>query len=175
MLYLRARHYAPGVGRFLTRDIWGGDYNRPLSYNRWTYVEGNSINRIDPTGFAPSTSGYVEGLSFASGLGNGGIEGKEIVYDYATMTRARFKYQGIAGGLFASGGWAGYFGQIDGFRFQKKPLPIGLEFPELPYSQLIIDDYSDWSDGWYGGVGVPLSIPVASVSGGIGGFKSRTK
>jgi len=50
LTYLRARYYASGTGRFLTRDTWMGDYNRPLSLNRWLYVEGNPINRTDPTG-----------------------------------------------------------------------------------------------------------------------------
>jgi len=39
LLYLRARFYAPGIGQFLTSDSWQGDYNRPLSLNRWRYVE----------------------------------------------------------------------------------------------------------------------------------------
>jgi hypothetical protein len=42
--------YSPGTGRFLTKDSWPGDYNRPLSLNRWNYVEGNPVNRLDPTG-----------------------------------------------------------------------------------------------------------------------------
>jgi len=50
LLYLRARHYAPGMGRFLTRDTWGGDYNRPLSLNRWNYSSANPINYTDPSG-----------------------------------------------------------------------------------------------------------------------------
>jgi RHS repeat-associated protein len=50
MLYLRARYYMPNDGRFLTRDTWMGDYNRPLSLNRWMYVEGNPVNYTDPTG-----------------------------------------------------------------------------------------------------------------------------
>ena len=50
LTYLRARYYAPGDGRFLTRDMWGGDYNNPLSLNRWMYVNGNPINHIDPSG-----------------------------------------------------------------------------------------------------------------------------
>ena len=29
MVYLRARYYMPGDGRFLTRDTWMGDYNNP--------------------------------------------------------------------------------------------------------------------------------------------------
>lgn len=50
LIYLRARHYAPGMGRFLTRDTWPGESNRPLSLNRWGYVEGNPVNFVDPTG-----------------------------------------------------------------------------------------------------------------------------
>lgn len=50
LLYLKARHYAPGTGRFLTRDTWAGDANNPLSFNKWNYVSGNPINKTDPTG-----------------------------------------------------------------------------------------------------------------------------
>jgi RHS repeat-associated protein len=50
LVYLRARYYMPTDGRFLTRDTWMGDYHSPLSLNRWIYVEGNPINRTDPSG-----------------------------------------------------------------------------------------------------------------------------
>ena len=50
LLFLRARYYNPADGRFQSRDTWGGDYNRPLSLNRWMYVEGNPVNYTDPTG-----------------------------------------------------------------------------------------------------------------------------
>jgi hypothetical protein len=39
-----------GTGRFTTRDTWPPNYNRPLTLNGWSYVEGNPINRLDPTG-----------------------------------------------------------------------------------------------------------------------------
>ncbi len=54
LVYLRARMYAPSMGRFLTRDTWSGDYNRPLSLNRWMYTEANPVNLTDPTGHYPS-------------------------------------------------------------------------------------------------------------------------
>ena len=54
LVYLRARMYAPGMGRFLTRDTWEGDYNRPLSLNRWMYTEANPVNLTDPTGQYPT-------------------------------------------------------------------------------------------------------------------------
>jgi|CXWL01.1.fsa_nt_gi RHS repeat-associated protein len=51
LTYLRARYYDPAEGRFTSRDTWGGDARRPLSLNRWGYVEGNPINAIDPSGY----------------------------------------------------------------------------------------------------------------------------
>ena len=56
MVYLRARYYDPASGRFPTKDSWQGDYNRPLSLNRWNYVEANPVNLIDPNGRNPSCS-----------------------------------------------------------------------------------------------------------------------
>jgi len=55
--HLRARYYDTRVGRFINRDVWGGDYNNPMSLNRWMYVEGNPVNWTDPSGMTPITSG----------------------------------------------------------------------------------------------------------------------
>jgi|GEM_PF-1639336 len=53
LVYLRARHYAPAMGRFLSRDTWAGEANHPLSFNKWNYTYSNPVNRIDPTGQSP--------------------------------------------------------------------------------------------------------------------------
>ncbi|MBI9050051.1 MAG: RHS repeat-associated core domain-containing protein [Anaerolineaceae bacterium] len=50
LLYLRARYYAPGSGRFINRDTWAGNPNNPMSYNRWNYTDANPINRCDASG-----------------------------------------------------------------------------------------------------------------------------
>jgi len=64
LTYLRARYLDSGVGRFISRDTWGGDFNRPLSLNRWGYVEGNPVNLIDPSGRIPcSTCQQMSGES----------------------------------------------------------------------------------------------------------------
>jgi len=63
-IYLRARFYAPSIGRFLTRDTWNGDANSPMSFNKWGYVEGNPINRVDPTGLFSSLYATFKGDSF---------------------------------------------------------------------------------------------------------------
>jgi RHS repeat-associated protein len=59
LIDLRSRLYSPETGRFLTRDSWQGDYNRPLSLNRWNYTEGNPINRTDPSGNSPEASSQI--------------------------------------------------------------------------------------------------------------------
>jgi len=62
LTYLRARYYSSDVGRFLSRDTWGGDYNNPLSLNRWNYTNANPVNYIDPSGhqpIPPTTAGRI--------------------------------------------------------------------------------------------------------------------
>jgi len=51
LLYLRARYYKPLVGRFITKDVWPGDYQNPQSLNGFSYVENNPINATDPSGW----------------------------------------------------------------------------------------------------------------------------
>jgi hypothetical protein len=53
LLYLCARFYNPATGRFQSRDTWGGDVNKPMSYNTWLYVYANPINLTDPSGHDP--------------------------------------------------------------------------------------------------------------------------
>ncbi|MCP4712569.1 MAG: RHS repeat-associated core domain-containing protein, partial [Planctomycetes bacterium] len=50
--YLRARYYAPGIGRFVTQDPWMGNTYDPVSLHKYLYANGNPINRIDPSGEA---------------------------------------------------------------------------------------------------------------------------
>ena len=53
LVYLRARWYAPSQARFLSKDVWPGDYTRPMSLNGWNYAIGNPVNQTDPTGLKP--------------------------------------------------------------------------------------------------------------------------
>jgi RHS repeat-associated protein len=51
LTFLRARHYDPAVGRFVTKDPFSGFVIKPQSLNnRWAYVQNNPIHRNDPTG-----------------------------------------------------------------------------------------------------------------------------
>lgn len=51
-LYLRSRHYDAKIARFASRDTLFGDPERPLTLNRYSYVENNPVNAVDPTGHA---------------------------------------------------------------------------------------------------------------------------
>ncbi len=53
LIYLRLRFYHPGLGLFLSRDPVEGVLNRPMSLNGYSYVEGNPVNRTDPSGEFP--------------------------------------------------------------------------------------------------------------------------
>ena len=61
LTYLRARHYDPSIGRFMTRDTWAGGGASPLSLNRFSYVENNPLSLADPSGLKPRVLGPVPG------------------------------------------------------------------------------------------------------------------
>jgi hypothetical protein len=87
------------------------------------------------------------------------------------MTRARFKYSGEVGGIYASAiSLAIYVGGITGFHYEPKKLRLNSE--ELPYSQKIFEDYAGPFDGWYAGGSVTLVKPFVGVTAGLGYFHS---
>jgi len=50
MQNLRARQYEPAMMRFSQKDIVRGQMTKPLSLNRYAYVQNDPINFIDPSG-----------------------------------------------------------------------------------------------------------------------------
>jgi RHS repeat-associated protein len=50
LLYLRARYYQPGVGRFITKDPWPGNVRQPGSLNAYVYSLNNAVSSVDRTG-----------------------------------------------------------------------------------------------------------------------------
>ena len=50
LLYLRARHYKPGLGQFTALDPFEGTAQRVMSLNGYSWVEGNVSNAVDPSG-----------------------------------------------------------------------------------------------------------------------------
>jgi hypothetical protein len=53
LLFLRARYYEPGTGRFISRDPWQGTIWQPSTlFRSYVYVRNNPVNLNDPSGFA---------------------------------------------------------------------------------------------------------------------------
>lgn len=50
LVYLRARYYAPELGRFLTADTIVPDPLRSIGWNRYAYAGDNPIRYTDPSG-----------------------------------------------------------------------------------------------------------------------------
>ncbi len=50
LIYMNARYYLPGVGRFASADTIVPNAANPQSYNRYSYVLNNPISRYDPSG-----------------------------------------------------------------------------------------------------------------------------
>jgi RHS repeat-associated protein len=50
LLYLRARYYNSELGVFPSLDPLEGNVAQPMTFNGYSYVQGNVINMIDPSG-----------------------------------------------------------------------------------------------------------------------------
>ncbi|WP_240358738.1 RHS repeat domain-containing protein [Myxococcus vastator] len=71
--YARARYYDSELGRFVSRDSYGGQLDDAPSLHRYAYANGNPLRFVDPTGHW-STEEFVYGLGDAvRGVINSGI------------------------------------------------------------------------------------------------------
>ena len=48
--YLRARYYAPNIGRFTQMDTYEGSIADPISLHKYLYANANPVNYTDPSG-----------------------------------------------------------------------------------------------------------------------------
>ena len=133
LTYLRARYYSSGDGRFLTRDTWMGEYNRPLSLNRWMYVEGNPINYTDPSGYVSCLT-TAERLETAKKYVPKSLLGYQIKDVLNTYTAAAIAVQcyGLALDAFA--------GEYDGQGIGQ----ISSKQASTPYGVAMYDDAGDF-------------------------------
>lgn len=60
LIYMNARFYLPVSGRFLTADSMISDPSDPQSANRYSYVLGNPIRLVDPSGHC--AQGYADAV-----------------------------------------------------------------------------------------------------------------
>jgi RHS repeat-associated protein len=111
--FLRARYYDPAIGRFLSRDPFGGLVAVPQSLNRYAYMLDNPINWIDPWGLGDVWD-KAKDVGGAIGCGiKAGAEATAQVADWArdqavsaAAWLASRDWRKIAGGVAMVGGGA---------------------------------------------------------------------
>ncbi|MEI6331349.1 MAG: putative Ig domain-containing protein [Pseudanabaena sp. ELA645] len=74
--YLRARYYDPLLGRFVSKDAFGGVIERPMSQNSYLYADANPVNNTDPSGYftmgdVSATLSVLSTLAASGGVGFG--------------------------------------------------------------------------------------------------------
>jgi RHS repeat-associated protein len=67
LLYLRARYYQPGLGRFLSADAVQPNAPGTQGYNLYAYVANNPTTWVDPTGHLASYAEFLYIKSMAGG------------------------------------------------------------------------------------------------------------
>ena len=89
-VYLRARYYEPGVGRFITRDTYTGESNEPLSLHLYTYCENDGVNAWDPSGHYKIKMKHINGMKWKKNW-----KGRKWTKKNISMMNALLKKYGI--------------------------------------------------------------------------------
>jgi RHS repeat-associated protein len=71
--YMHFRYYGPNMGRFMKPDSIMGNLGNPQSWNLYSYVVGNPVNRNDPTGHMSEV--FLKEISGHSDFEQGPTEG----------------------------------------------------------------------------------------------------
>jgi len=68
LLHLRARYLSVYLNQWIQPDPIIGQFTNPQTLNRYSYVQGNPINRTDPSGLFDSSTCTVEGGDTVYGI-----------------------------------------------------------------------------------------------------------
>lgn len=61
LIYMNARYYVPGIARFASADSLISNPANPQNFNRFSYVENNPVNFVDPTGHCKNSGVDTDG------------------------------------------------------------------------------------------------------------------
>ena len=75
---MRSRYYNTEIKRFINSDIIQGNINEGQTLNRYAYVNGNQISKIDPFGLK-GTDQFGLGGSLGAGFAVNGEAGIVII------------------------------------------------------------------------------------------------
>ena len=71
LIYFKARHYDPELGRFISADPYEGEPNAPVSWNSYLYANSNPLFYIDRNGYYSWSEFGDDALSFGTGVAKG--------------------------------------------------------------------------------------------------------
>jgi RHS repeat-associated protein len=79
LINMKGRLYDPRLGRFMTPDPFVAEPLNPQGLNRYSYVQNNPMNFVDPTGFEGEEAGVTAwGQDSCASCGMGYPQGREV-------------------------------------------------------------------------------------------------
>ncbi|MFA7444215.1 MAG: RHS repeat-associated core domain-containing protein, partial [Lysobacteraceae bacterium] len=117
-VYLRARHYDPQRGRFLSVDPHGGLIEQPVTLNPYLYGNADPVNHLDPSGelaFLAPVVGTFAGLGVLGSVaviaaigavqGTVGMAASDILAFHSDQSGDAIQWEvDVVGGALSAGG-----------------------------------------------------------------------
>jgi RHS repeat-associated protein len=104
LIYFKARHYDPELGRFISADPYEGEPTIPVSWNSYLYANGNPLIYIDRNGYWSVDEIKEQVTAKAKDLYNKGMAGMEAMSgnDFGTGVKVGIAIETIKGGVAAA-------------------------------------------------------------------------
>lgn len=137
LYYLRVRWYDPRVGRFLTKDPFGGFIDQPKSLNLYTYVRNNPVRYLDPMGLVPLERRVItdqEAVAIPTGLGVPLQQLRDPAFLGANVSTAVENIQSVGGKFFRK--------LFDAFQFLSDLI---LPFSPSGVSEALVEGTENWA------------------------------
>ncbi|PIE46503.1 MAG: hypothetical protein CSA42_08220, partial [Gammaproteobacteria bacterium] len=171
MYNLRARYYAPEIGRFYGLDSYQGQLSDPESLHKYLYTANDPVNMVDPSGhFGMGIGGFSMGLTMISVIHMGlvtGTVGARIDEDKTpdgiilSYRMSGSKRLGLTGGGDIVVDWTGEVWLYYSYGLLFDPTTMGK--PSLNFSELSMGPiWNMSSSSGFEGSGTTAVWPVAS-------------
>jgi RHS repeat-associated protein len=89
LIYFKARHYDPELGRFISADAFEGEAIFPVTWNGYLYANGNPFFYIDRNGYY-SWSEFGDDIAYGTGAAVGGVVGGVVGAAELVVETAKF-------------------------------------------------------------------------------------
>ena len=167
LYYLRARFYAPDLGRFWNMDIYEGSQSDSLTLHKYLYAHCDPVNRIDPSGNTDfslaslqSAIGYAVGLAANVGFRVAPLANKVTIV----------LYESISGSTVIGGAGLLAGGKLEKHHLVEKRFADTLRVAEgdIPSIALTVEEHAKYTSRWLAEIGrknmdVPITTKNATI------------